>query len=212
MIEYLQISLSEGRFVDARLMQRAGRELAIRLPGLNYNCDMPLLYYATEHLYERDVDTLRVDFAYNRDETFLAETDENRLERLKADGRAVIDYGVQLGEYDRITIIGKSLGTISMGWANPIDKPVRMVWLTPSIGGTGLRAQMVNCKHPSFCLIGRKDRVFSDALIKELTTAGIDVTTVKGADHGFSHADGTADSVRVVLEAVEALTNWLDAT
>lgn len=210
MIEHLQISLSEGRSVDARLMRRAGRELAILLPGLNYNCDMPLLYYATEHLYERDVDTLRVDFAYNRDETFLAETDENRLEWLQEDGRAAIDYGVQLGEYDRITIIGKSLGTISMGWANPIDKPVRMAWLTPSIGGAGLRAQMVNCKHPSFCLIGTKDRVYSEALIEEL--ANMEVAVIDGADHGFSHADGTAASVRVVLEAVEALTNWLDAT
>lgn len=211
MIEHLQISLPNGGFVDARLMRRDGRELAILLPGLNYNTDMPLLYYATEHLYERGIDTLRVDFSYNRDDTFLAETDENQLERLKEDGRAVIDFGVQLGEYERVTIIGKSLGTISMGWAVP-DLPARMAWLTPSIGGSGLRAQMVGCKHPSFCLIGTKDGAYSGALVEELTAAGISVTTVDGADHGFSHANGITDSVRVVLEATEALTRWLDTT
>lgn len=61
------------------------------------------------------MDTLLVDFAYNQDEAFLNAPDDDRLEWLKTDGGVIIDFAVKLGDYDRLTIVGKSPGTISMG-------------------------------------------------------------------------------------------------
>ncbi len=147
-MEYLQIETPEP--INARLIRRSGRELAILLPGLNYTVENPLFYYIGQLMHERDMDTLLVDFTYNRDDAFLNAPDDERLERLRSDGQIIIDFARRLGEYDRITIIGKSLGTISMSRAISDLPDSRLVWLTPSLGGTGLRAQMLGRPNPAF--------------------------------------------------------------
>ena len=42
-MEYLQIATSNNP-INARLIRRSGRELAVLLPGLNYSADNPLFY------------------------------------------------------------------------------------------------------------------------------------------------------------------------
>ncbi|MGE4611143.1 MAG: hypothetical protein AAED33_07090 [Paracoccaceae bacterium] len=113
-MEYLSIKTSTVP-IGARLIRRSGRELAVLLPGLNYTTENPLFYYMGQTLHDRDVDVLSVDFTYNRDDEFLGDTDENRLHRLRDDGRSILEFAGELGDYTRITIIGKLLGTISMG-------------------------------------------------------------------------------------------------
>ena len=209
-MEYLQIETPKP--INARLIRRSGRELAILLPGLNYTVENPLFYYIGQLLHERDVDALLVDFTYNRDDPFLNAPDDEHLGRLRTDGQAIIDFARKLGDYDRITIIGKSLGTISMGWAINDLSDARLVWLTPSLGGTGLRAQMLGRPNPAFCLIGTRDPAYSDVLVEELTADGIAVAVIDGADHGISHADGTVASIALVQEAIKKLVLWMDAT
>lgn len=183
------------------------------LPGLKYSADSPLFHYIREYLEDRDVDVMMVDYAYNIDKEFLSDTDDNRLERLKSDGKAVLDFVATLGDFDRITIVGKSVGSISMGWAIPETLPnARLMWLTPSVGGTGLQIQMLRYSYPAYCLIGTRDPGYSQNLVDELSASGITVTVVEGADHGFSHENGAAQSVGMVRQAIEAITEWLDAT
>jgi hypothetical protein len=208
-MEYLQIETSTP--INARLIRRSGRELAILLPGLNYTAENPLFYYIRQLLHEREVDALLVDFTYNRDEDFLNAPDDDRLERLKTDGRAIIEFARKLGEYDRITIIGKSLGTISMGWAIDDLPDARLVWLTPSLGGTGLRTQMLGRPNPAFCLIGTRDPAYTETLVEELTADGTTLAVIEGADHGINHADGAVASVGLVQQAIEKLALWLAA-
>ena len=211
-MEYVTIEASHVP-INARLVRRSERELAVLLPGLNYSIDSPLLYYTSQLLHERGIDTVSVDFTYNRDEEFLNDTDDNRLERLKADGQSIIDFSMNLGKYDRLTIVGKSLGTISMGWAVPDNPPnTRLVWLTPSLGGTGLRAQMSSYTNPAFCLIGTHDPAYTDALVDEISTPTMTVTVIEGADHVFNHDNGAEASVALVQQAVKKLAVWLDAT
>ena len=210
-MEYLQITDPHNP-IDARLIKRSGRELAVLLPGLNYTVENPLFYYIGQLLHERDVDALLVDFAYNRDDAFMNAPDDDRLERLRTDGQAVLEFARKLAEYDRITIIGKSVGTISMGWAIDDLPDARLVWLTPSLGGTGLRAQMLGRSNPAFCLIGTRDPAYTETLVGELAADGMTVAVIEGADHGISHADGVVPSVGLVQESIEKLTLWLDAT
>ena len=209
-MEYLKIETPEP--INARLIRRSGRELTILLPGLNYTVENPLFYYIDQLLHERDADALLVDFAYNRDETFLNALDDDRLKRLRTDGQAIMKFVRKLGEYDRVTIIGKSLGTISMGWGINDFPEARLVWLTPSLGVAGLRAQMLGRPNPAFCLIGTRDPAYSATLVEELAADGMEVAVVKEADHGFSHADGAVASVALVQQAIEKLALWLDAT
>jgi len=195
-VEYLQIETPKP--ISARLIRRSGRELAVLLPGLSYTVEKPLLYYTGQLLHDRDADVLSVDFTYNRDDTFLNAPDDDRLERLRTDGQAIMKFVRSLGEYERITIVGKSLGTISMGWAINDFLDARLVWLTPSLGGTGLRAQMLGRPNPAFCLIGTRDPAYSETLVEDLTADGIEVAVIEGADHGFSHAGGPVASVALV--------------
>lgn len=211
-MEYVTIETSHV-LINARIDKRAGHELAVLLPGLNYSVDNPLLYYTSQLFHERGVDTLSVDFTYNRDEVFLKDTDENRLERLKSDGQSIIEFAMNLGKYDRLTIVGKSLGTISMGWAVPDNPPnTRLVWLTPSLGGTGLRAQMSAYPNPAFCLIGTRDPGNTGSLVDEIATPNMTVAVIEGADNVFNHDNGVEASVALVQRAINKLAVWLDAT
>ena len=163
-------------------------------------------------MHERGVDALSVDFTYNRDEAFLSDTDGNRLERLRSDGRAIIEYGVALGEYDHITIIGKSLGSISMGWAVDGLPEARLVWLTPSLTGTGL-LDVIDRPNRAFCLIGTNDPGYTPENMRVLENIdNLTIAVIDGADHGFSHADGAAASVPLVHQSIVKLSEWLDAT
>ena len=209
-MEYRRIETHEP--INARLIRRSARELAILLPGLNYTVENPLFYYIGQLMHERSVDTLLVDFIYNRDDAFLNAPDDDRLERLRTDGQIIIDFARSLGEYDRITIIGKSLGTISMSRAISDLPDSRLVWLTPSLGGAGLRAQMLGRPNPAFCLIGTRDPAYSEVLVEELSADGMAVAVIEGADHGISHVDGAVASVGLVHQAIEKLVLWLDAT
>ncbi len=209
-MEYLQIETTKP--TNACLIRRSGRELVVLLPGLNYTVENPLFYYTGQLLHERDVDALLVDFTYNRDDTFLNAPGDDRLDRLRTDGQTNMKFARNLGEYDRVTIIGKSLGTIAMGWAIDDLPNARLAWLTPSLGVPGLRAQMLRRPNPAFCLIGTRDPAYSDPLVEELTADGMTVAVIEGADHGVSHTDGAVASVALVQEAIEKLALWMDAT
>lgn len=71
---------------------------------------------------------------------------------------------------------------------------------------------MLDRPNPAFCLIGTRDPAYSETLVEELTTDGMSVAVIDGADHGISHTDGAVPSVGLVLEAIEKLALWLDAT
>jgi len=134
------------------------------------------------------------------------------VERLKADGQGIIEFARRLGEYDRITIIGKSVGTISMGWGIDDLPDARLVWLTPSLGGTGLRAQMLGRPNPAFCLIGTRDPAYTETFAEEFSADGMTVAVIEGADHGINHVDGAVASVGLVQESIEKLALWMEAT
>ncbi len=209
-MEYLQIATPTP--INASLIRRSGRELAILLPGLNYTAENPLFYYIGQLLHAQDVDALLVDFTYNRDDTFLNAPDVERLERLRTDGQAIIEFARKLGKYDRITVIGKSVGTISMGWGIDDLPDARLVWLTPSLGGTGLRAQMLGRPNPAFCLIGTRDPAYTETFAEEFSADGMTVAVIEGADHGINHVDGAVASVGLVQESIEKLALWMEAT
>lgn len=49
-MEYLQITVATP--INARLIRRSGRDLAVLLPGLNYTVENPLFYYIGQMLHE----------------------------------------------------------------------------------------------------------------------------------------------------------------
>ena len=58
----LSISGYGDKAVPNRFFQQVGfaSELVVLLPGLNYSCDLPLLYYPMRLLVERGADVLQL--------------------------------------------------------------------------------------------------------------------------------------------------------
>lgn len=213
--EFLKFTGYNGSPFTARLTRRGGRELAVLLPGLNYSTDMPLLSYSHMLMAEREADVLALDFAYNRKPKFRIAPQDERLAWIKEDGRIALDAALQFGPYARLTVIGKSLGTISMGWGLPDAAPenTRLAWLTPSLVGTGLPARIAASQYPSFCLIGTRDPACTPEMMDRLRgMENATLSIIEGADHGFTRPEGVAASIRAVGEAMEQMQGWLTAT
>ncbi len=214
--ELQTIKTRSKREITARYTKRQGKELVIFLPGLRYGMAMPLLHYAASMMHNRGADTLALQLAYADDEKFSKLAEDKQLEQVKADGEDILKHAEKLGDYERVTVIGKSLGTIAMGWAAPNRKTfknLRMVWLTPSLKETGLADAIRKAEQPSLILIGTQDPSFNKALMESLNKSPrILVRAFPGVDHGFNHAKGVPESAQSVAQAMKALRNWLVAT
>lgn len=214
--ELQTIKTKSKREIPARFTQRQGKELVILLPGLNYGLMMPLFYYTAQIMAKRGADVLAVGFSYASDDKFLKLDQDKVLAAVKADGEDILKHAEKLGDYERVTVIGKSLGTLAMGWSAPNRKKfknLRLVWLTPSLKDTGLADQIRKAENPSLIIIGTNDPSFNKQLMESLNRSPhMTVRAVSGVDHAFGHAKGVPESAQAVGVAMKNLRDWLFAT
>src|SRR3954454_22069475 len=148
--------------------------LAVLLPGFGYTLDMPLFYYAEDLLLERGWDVLRVEYAYHKRPEFqkLPKTERDRW--LLADTTAAWRAGLGQRTYERVVLIGKSLGTLAMGHLlTTVDQlpAVGAVWLTPLLRLERLRQQIVQYGGPSLFVIGTADPQFEPVALEKMQVA-----------------------------------------
>jgi len=188
-------------------------QLAVLLPGFGYTLDMPLFYYAENLLLERGWDVLRVEYAYNKRPEFQTLPKPERDRWLLADTTAAWRAGLDQRTYERVVLIGKSLGTLAMGQLlTTADPPpnVAAVWLTPMLAEERLRQQILQYGGPSLFVIGTADPHFEPAVLEEMQVATIgEAVVVKNADHGMDIPGDPIASVRAVERVVEALGRLL---
>ncbi len=131
--------------------------VAILLPGIRYTCDMPLLYYPARLLLGLGADVLRIEYAYDRRADFQAFADTERDRWFFTDVTAACHAVLAQRAYRRVTLIGKSIGTLAMGrllTTDPALAQAQAIWLTPLLTHTGLRAQIRQCRAHSLFVIG----------------------------------------------------------
>ncbi|MCD6033441.1 MAG: hypothetical protein K0S78_5627 [Thermomicrobiales bacterium] len=188
-------------------------QLAVLLPGFGYTLDMPLFYYAGHLLLERGWNVLRVEYAYNTRPEFQTLPEAERHEWLLADTTAAWRAGLDQRAYERVVLIGKSLGTLSMGHLLTMADPPRnvaAVWLTPLLGEERLRQQIVQYGGPSLFVIGTADPHFDPVVLEQMQVATIgEAVVVRNADHGMDIPGDSIASVRAVERVVEALSRFL---
>ena len=187
--------------------------LAVLLPGFGYTLDMPLFYYAETLLLERGWDVLRVEYAYNKRPEFQTLPKPERDRWLLADTTAAWRAGLGQRTYQRVVLIGKSLGTLAMGQLlTTADPPpnVAAVWLTPMLAEERLRQQILQYGGPSLFVIGTADPHFEPVVLEKMQAATIgEAVIVKNADHGMDIPGDPIASVRAVERVVEALGRFL---
>jgi hypothetical protein len=187
--------------------------VAIVFPGVEYTCQMPLLYYPTRLLAARGADVLCVEYSYGRPE-IQALTEEERARWFVADVTAACHAALEQRPYNRVTVVGKSLGTLAMGHlfsAEAALADAEAIWLTPILRDDRLRAQIRAWGGKSLFVIGTADRYYDPALLEEVcrSTRGGGVP-VPDADHSLEIKGDVWRSLEIIEGTLRIVIEFLD--
>ena len=186
-------------------------EVAILLPGLEYTCQMPLLYYPARLLLYLGADVLEVEYAYNLNPDFQALSGSEQLEWLFSDAAAAYKAALAKRSYQKVVLVGKSIGTLAMGQIlTTQSKPqeVQAIWLTPLLRNENLRRQILECKMPSLFIIGTADPHHHPDYLDEIKKAG-EVIVIQNGDHSLEIKGDINGSLKAMEEVINAIKSFL---
>ena len=192
---------------------QAAVRLGIVLPGLGYNCDMPLLYYPTKLLLARGADVLQLRPDYNTLE-FQSLPGEERARRAGADALAALRVGLAQRDYAQVILVGKSIGTMAL--AHLVSTEARLanavtVWLTPVFRGRRVVEAAMQLEGPALFVAGTADNIFdAEAMSKVREATGADVLIVEGADHSMEIPGDVLRSLGVQDQVIHAIAEFFD--
>lgn len=188
------------------------RRLAVLYPGLGYNVSMPLMYY-TGHVFSGlGADVLLVDTAYNKNSAFSALPEAERDAWAATDAVAALDEALRQRAYERVTLAGKSIGTLAAGAvleARPGAPIESVVWLTPLIKNARLRQQAAARMHRALFITGSADPHYDAALIEEARkSTGGEVMLVDGANHSLEIPGDLMRSLAIMRQVIERIDRF----
>jgi predicted alpha/beta hydrolase family esterase len=212
-VERLEILGHRSKAVPNTFFEQETRanQLAIVYPGYAYSCDGPLLWYTTRILLSLGADVLWVEYPYDT----LPEwgSSEDRSEWLFEDSAAAFESAAKRRSYERITLIGKSLGTIAMGKilaSGSATGDVRGVWMTPVLTDPDLRQAMEEAPNPSLVIIGSADHYYDASFLERLNKkAKTTVLALQGADHLLESDEGTIRSIDILKTVMESVQRFV---
>ena len=186
----------------------AGR-LAVIFPGLRYNTSMPGCYYPALVMLSKGADVLNVEYDYTNP-GFQEMPDGEQSRWIAADAYAAIRAALSAGKYEKITLIGKSLGTIALVHllaAEPSLKEADFIWLTPVLRDSQIRQGMMTRRHHGLFVIGTADGYYDESLLADVLQAtGGESLVLPGVDHGLEIPGDVPGSIR----AMETIVHKLD--
>lgn len=185
--------------------------LAILIPGYAYGQDLPALYYPARVLSDMGADVLRLERLYSDVPDFKDLPESERARIIVADALSACETGLRQREYRRVTLVGKSIGTLSMARLLkliPQLETADCIWLTPLLRNERMRQSILDKRPRSLFVIGTADDFYDADLLRELEegTGGTSVV-IEGANHGLEIPDsviGSIDGMRRIVEAIEA--------
>jgi hypothetical protein len=188
------------------------RHLGIILPGYRYPAEMAPLHYAGRVMLEQGADVLRVDYAYNRTD-FTKQSENKQDEWISTDVFAACGTGLSQRSYKKITLAGKSLGTIAMGHllADERFQKAACIWLTPILTVEWLRSRIEQFRPRSLFIIGTEDQFYKPDHLKHLeaVTNGRAVV-IEGVDHSLEIPGDIQKSLRALNQMVEAFQEFFN--
>jgi hypothetical protein len=187
----------------------ASEHLGVILPGYRHTVDMPDLHYPGRILLAKGADVLRVEYAYPKTD-FMKQPGPEQSAWLAEDARAACAAGLQCRPYRKITLIGKSLGTLAIGHLLEQEKlsAAGCIWSTPILAREWLCSQIRKYHPRSLFIIGTADEYYQPAVLQGLVDAtGGKALVLEGAGHGLEiegDLAGTLDALRRIVEGVQA--------
>jgi pimeloyl-ACP methyl ester carboxylesterase len=200
-----------GNRLPLSLWEQPGeaQTLAVVFPGLGYHADLPVLYYPALALYANGADVLRLEYRYNEQPGFMRQPDAELNAWLGADAAAVLNLGLQRRKYTRITLVGKSLGTMAMAalfeQAGAVDG-ADCLWLTPVLTNPGVRRQIEARENPGLVAIGEADPYYDPGMIARLKgKPNLRCLVFPGADHSLEVSGDALAAVHIIEQLLETI-------
>lgn len=188
------------------------QHLGIILPGYRYSVEMAPLYYAARILLEQGADVLRIEYAYYRSD-FMKQPESEQNKWISSDVFAACNNVLSQHPYEKITLIGKSLGTVAMGHllADNRFHTATCVWETPLLTVEWLRSRIEETHPHSLFVIGTADKFYKPDVLKHLqhVTKGKSVV-IEGANHALEIPGDISKSLRALSQLVQALQEFLN--
>ena len=187
--------------------------LALVFPGLGYRATMPLLHYTQRALQWRGVDILRLDLAYDLDPAFPSGDPSGRRRWIRDDAHSAYQAATRQGDYRKVVLIGKSLGTLALTAILERDEQGRApacVWLTPLLNDASLVEAVRRRRPASLFVIGTADPLYDRSLVDELAArTGGESVIVEGADHSLEIPGDMAKTLQAMHAYLSALDGLL---
>lgn len=206
-----------GRPVPNAFFRQDGetRHLGLILPGLRYRSSMPALYYPALLLKALGADVLAVNYRYDEEPGLETLPDAERAAWWTADAAAVIDAALAQRRYERVTIVGKSLGTGTMARLLADDERLRTaeaIWLTPVLKKPGFPDLMGRCPQRGLVVIGTADWYYDEHILADLERRGLQVLVVRDVTHGLECPGDAVRSAEAIVEITQAVSRFLAGT
>jgi predicted alpha/beta-hydrolase family hydrolase len=182
-------------------------KLAVIFPGLRYSCDMPLLYYSTNLLLQHGVDVLQLHTDYTQP-GFQSASRPEQAEWMFADALAGVRTGRSQGNYTRLILAGKSIGTLVMASlaAKGEAAEAGMIWLTPLLHQPQLVEAALRCKSPALFAVGTGDSTYDPAALARIRTAtGAKALILENANHSLEIPGDAFRSLHMLNQVMQAV-------
>ncbi len=161
--------------------------LAILLAGLNYNMDMPLMFFARRLLLWRGVDVLNLN-PNTRSTAFQGTNEADQLTWLEADMRAGIHAGLAQSNYQQLILAGKSIGSLAIATVVEYAQsllPTALVWLTPLLRYEAVFQAALKASGPQVHICGGADSTYKPDRLQQILAAKPNASAfvAEGANH-----------------------------
>lgn len=186
--------------------------LAILFPGLRYTCNMPLLYYPSKLFTRRAADVLQVNRDYTQTE-YQSASQSKQADWFTGDAWAALQAGKQQGNYRRLILVGKSIGTLALAHLvnRPLDENTATIWLTPLLRQQSLVSAAMHFKGPALYIAGSGDPLYASDPMQHIQEAtGADKLIVDGADHSMEIPDDPFRSIQILEPILQRIAAFLD--
>ncbi|MHA1575783.1 MAG: hypothetical protein ACTSU3_00340 [Candidatus Thorarchaeota archaeon] len=214
-LEILDIEGYNGKeIMNSLLKQKKGKgSLSIILPGLRYNVDMPILYYATGVLLEAGHSVLSVDTRYSGIKEFMNGSNQERADWMFKDAEAIYNAIQKLEGYNLSVLVGKSLGTILMSYMVEKYQDIqecKALWLTPILQQKYVLNQMIAHKGKSLVVIGTADSFYDDEKIARLVEEGkCEIMAIPKGNHSLDVPGGVLNSMKQLTSVMGSFKEFI---
>ncbi|MGB6068525.1 MAG: alpha/beta family hydrolase [Desulfomonilaceae bacterium] len=187
--------------------------IAVIFPGFGYTAQMPLMYYPGRLLLESGADVLLVGYNYFKRPDFRSAPDEERDVWLRTDTIAAYEAALAERDYERVTLVGKSIGTRGMGHLLSTTDPLpslQCVWLTPILRNEQLCAQIKQNPCSSLFVVGSADSHYDPVKLAEVQQAtGGKAIVIENADHSLEIPGDIVESIRALEGIIAEIQKFL---